>query len=118
MKWPSAKGVFEATIDRAKQTITWRLTFSGASSHVFAAHIHGGGRHTESQRSTLLLELCGDPGVSGTAHRCVSGVHATYGQEDGLYPDTIRQILKAGFVNIHTRKNSDGEARGQLVIVK
>src|SRR5437867_7801869 len=40
VKWPSAKGVFDATIDRTKQTITWRLTFSGASGHVFAAHIH------------------------------------------------------------------------------
>src|ERR1044071_5469818 len=60
VKWPTARGVFIATIDRLKSTMSWRLTYSGMSGRVKLALLQAGSTRTVPTNPSSLLQLCGD----------------------------------------------------------
>jgi hypothetical protein len=100
-----AKGGFTATVVEAgdKITLKWKLTFSGLTGKVGAAHIHKG---KKGKPGGVILALCGP---------CRSGQTGT-----ASIPESTNSAIEKGlaYVNVHTTKNAAGELRGQLALVK
>jgi hypothetical protein len=96
-----ARGAFTATITRTGKSgvIVWRLTFSKLSGRAFAAHIHSGARGVAGP---VIVPLCA-PCKSGARGRATVG-------------ESVLNALESGrtYVNVHTKKNPQGEIRGQL----
>jgi hypothetical protein len=99
-----AKGTFTATITRSGTTgvIAWQLTFSKLTGRATAAHIHSGVR---GKAGPVIVPLCA-PCRSGARGRATVDA-------------SVLDALEAGraYVNVHTRKNPQGEIRGQIAVV-
>jgi hypothetical protein len=97
VKAPAAHGLFRGTV--TGNTLRWTLTFSKLSGKATAAHIHLGAKGVAGQ---VVIALCGP---------CASGV-------TGVSPvtPTVRAAFNKHrlYVNVHTRKNPNGEIRGQI----
>jgi CHRD domain len=96
----TGKGEANATLDTATHELTCDVTFSGFSSDVTAAHIHGPAE--AGKNAGVLIPL-------GTAPK--SPIHATA----KLTPEQ-EQLLTGGmmYVNVHTKNHPSGAIRGQL----
>ena len=96
-----AHGAFTATITRTGTSgvIVWRLTFAKLSGPAFAAHIHSGARGVEGP---VIVPLCAP---------CKSGAHGR-----ATVNESVLNALQSDrtYVNVHTKKNPQGEIRGQL----
>jgi hypothetical protein len=99
-----ARGTFTATVTRSGTTgvIAWRLTFSKLTGRATAAHIHSGVR---GKAGPVIVPLCA-PCRSGARGRATVDA-------------SVLDALEAGraYVNVHTRKNPQGEIRGQIAVV-
>jgi hypothetical protein len=97
-------GEANVSLDTATHEITYEVTFSGFSSAVAAAHIHGPAE--AGKNGGVVVPLGNSPAspIHGTAK-------LTAEQE---------QQLTAGmyYVNIHTKNHPGGAIRGQLVAAK
>jgi hypothetical protein len=96
-----ARGTFTATVTRSGTSgvIAWRLTFSKLTGRATAAHIHSGVR---GKAGPVIVSLCA-PCRSGARGRATVDA-------------SVLDALEAGraYVNVHTRKNPQGEIRGQI----
>jgi hypothetical protein len=93
-------GTATVTLDPSTKTITWKVTYSGMTGPVMAAHIHGPAG--EATNGTVMLPLKGSMGspIEGSAT---------------LTDSDIADLESGGcYVNLHTRANPGGEIRGQL----
>jgi len=99
-----ARGTFTATVTRSGTSgvIAWRLTFSKLTGRATAAHIHSGVR---GKAGPVIVSLCA-PCRSGARGRATVDA-------------SVLDALGAGraYVNVHTRKNPQGEIRGQIAVV-
>jgi Cu/Zn superoxide dismutase len=99
-------GSGEATVslDTATHEITWDVTFSGFSSDVAAAHIHGPAEPGKNAGVVVPFGAAPKSPLHGTAK-------LTAEQE---------QQLTAGmyYVNVHSKNFPSGAVRGQLMEVK
>jgi hypothetical protein len=100
----TAGGTFTATVKENGnvRTVTWKLTYAHLSGAGFAAHIHNG---AVGKSGPVIVSLCGPchSGQTGTAH----------------VTDAIAKAIEHGgtYVNVHTKKNPNGEIRGQVKVV-
>ncbi len=95
---PGASGTFKATLTGT--VLKWTLTYKNLTGPAFAAHIHIGAR---GKNGIAVISLCGPckSPMSGTAN--------------SVTDDVATLMLKAGaYVNVHTKKNSEGEIRGEI----
>jgi CHRD domain len=94
-----ASGLLKATLTGT--TLKWTLTFTHLTGPALQAHIHLGVRGKSGNVVVPLCAPCHSP-TSGSA--TVSG--------------TVIAALKAGktYTNVHTKKNPNGEIRGQITI--
>ena len=103
VKAPNAKGSFSGSYTESGKsaTLKWKLTFSGVSGQVTAAHIHLG---KPGVAGNVIVPLCAP---------CKSGVTGT-----AKISSKIVAQLEAGktYVNVHTGKNPAGEIRGQVKV--
>ena len=92
-------GVFKGTLSNRGRTLTWRISYSGLTGSVTAAHIHIGQAGTAGP---VAAPLCGP---------CKSGAHGTM-----TVGAKLRSALTSGnaYVNLHTAKNPSGEIRGEV----
>ena len=93
-----ASGTFKATLKGT--VLKWTLTYTHLTGPAFAAHIHLGAR---GKNGIAVISLCGPcrSPMSGTANSVTDDVTAL--------------MLKGGaYVNVHTKKNSEGEIRGEI----
>ncbi len=94
------KGSASAMLDTTKNTLTYRFEDNGLSGPVTAAHLHGPA--AEGQDAGVLAPINGPytTRMTGTLQ---------------LTPDQVKEI-QAGqsYINLHTEKYPDGEARAQL----
>ena len=101
----NATGGFSATVVEAGDSITlkWKLTFSGLTGKVGAAHIH---KAKKGKAGPVVLALCGP---------CKSGQKGS-----AKISEAVNKAIETGnaYVNVHTTKNAAGELRGQLALVK
>jgi hypothetical protein len=100
----TAGGTFTATVKENGnvRTVTWKLTYAHLSGAAFAAHIHKG---AVGKAGPVIVSLCGPchSGQTGTAH----------------VTDAVAKAIEHGgtYVNVHTKKNPNGEIRGQVKVV-
>jgi hypothetical protein len=98
-------GSFIGTVKEkgSTKTLTWKLTYSHLSGAGFAAHIHKG---KAGKSGPVLVSLCGP---------CHSGQTGT-----ARVTEAIVQAIEAGstYVNVHTKKNPNGEIRGQVKVTE
>jgi hypothetical protein len=94
----NAGGTFTATV--VGTTLKWKLTFQNLTGAATAAHIHLGAK---GHSGPVLIPLCG-----AGCRSPVSG--AT------IVAASVAKTLESGgtYVNVHTKKNPNGEIRGQL----
>lgn len=96
------EGLFTATLTptAAGATLVWRLTFEQLTGSAVAAHIHKG---RPGRAGPVLVPLCSP---------CRSGAHGTA----KLSGQPARHAVLFGetYVNVHTKRNPDGEIRGQI----
>jgi hypothetical protein len=94
-------GLAAVTLDTAKKTVSWKVTYSGLSGPATMAHLHGPAPAGKAAPVAVPLTPPLASPITGSA------------------PVTDTQIgdLRAGlwYVNVHTAKLPDGEIRGQLV---
>jgi hypothetical protein len=100
----TGKGEATATLDTATHELTVNLTFSGFSSDVTAAHIHGPA--AAGKNAGVLVPLGNSP---------KSPVHVTA----KLTTEQEKQLEDGMmYVNVHTKNNPSGAVRGQLTAEK
>ena len=104
VKAPNAKGGFTGTyVEKGKSaTLRWKLTFSRLSGKPTAAHIHLGKKGVAGD---VIVPLC--------AGNCRSGMSGA-----AVISSKVVTQLESGktYVNIHTKKNPNGEVRGQVKV--
>jgi hypothetical protein len=97
-----ATGAFTATLTGKK--LAWTLTFSHLSGAALAAHIHLG---KKGVAGNVLVPLC----PTATSSSCKSPLKGSA----TLTAGQIKTLNAGGlYVNVHTKKNANGEIRGQI----
>jgi len=100
----TGSGMANATLDTSTHELTCDVTFSGFSSDVTAAHIHGPAGPEKNAGVVVPL---------GNAPK--SPIHATA----KLTAEQEKQLVDGMmYVNVHTKNNPSGAIRGQLVTAK
>jgi hypothetical protein len=96
----SASGSFTGTLTGTK--LKWKLTFKLLTGPATAAHIHLG---AVGKSGNVIVPLCGP---------CHSGQTGTATISASLLKKIKRHLT---YVNVHTKKNPNGEIRGQLAVM-
>jgi len=126
---PSGTGTFQATLDTSTHQFTYTLQFSGLTSNVNNAHIHGpfvvGGAANSAgvilnfNNTAAGLSIVGlNSATSGSSTGTVSLVASnTAIGTAAIHGDSIEKLLLAGatYVNVHTTTNPGGEIRAQIL---
>ena len=94
----SARGTLQATLDRTKNILRWRLEFVGLSAPATAAHFHGPAMPGENAGVVLTIDAKANSGEA----------RLTAAQANELLDGKL-------YVNIHTATYPDGEIRGQVL---
>jgi hypothetical protein len=95
-----ATGTFTATLTGS--TLKWTLTYSHLSGAAQAAHIHLG---KKGVAGNVIVPLCATPTACKSPIKGSAKVSATWIKDMGAGKT---------YVNIHTKKNLNGEIRGQV----
>jgi hypothetical protein len=100
----TGSGEANVTLDTATHEVTWDVTFSGFSSDVTAAHIHGPAE--PGKNAGVIVPL-------GNAPK--SPLHGS-----AKLTEEQEKQLAAGlyYINVHSKNNPGGAIRGQLEAVK
>jgi hypothetical protein len=100
----TGSGTATVSLDTATHEITYDVVFSGFSSEVTAAHIHGPAE--VGKNAGVVVPLGNNP---------TSPIHGTA----KLTPEQEKQLV-AGlyYVNVHSKNNPNGAVRGQLTAAK
>ncbi len=93
-------GVFSGTLDSVTDVLTYRITYTGLSGPVVAAHLHGAARRDTQAGVMKPIDGPYDSPIKGRVTLDKAQVKAL---EKGLV-----------YVNLHTAANPGGEARAQL----
>ena len=118
------KGTLALDLNKAAQTLTFKLTYSGLSSAVLFSHIHFGKVHVAGG---IIVWFCGPAGspahqtcpasgtVTGTLTAAdvqkIAGQNVPAGDFDAL-EDVLTS--NTAYVNVHTTNFGAGEIRGQI----
>jgi hypothetical protein len=102
---PAGSGVGLVTINPSETDIHVSMSYTGMTSTVTAAHIHGSLTSTPGTNGPVIFDLVPSGGTSGT--NTVSNFVITPAQ---------LSLLRSGlmYINVHTSTNPSGEIRGQL----
>jgi hypothetical protein len=102
---PTGSGVALVTINPSETDITVAMSYTGMTSNVTAAHIHGSDTSVPGTTGPVIFDLMPTGGTSGT--NTATNFVITQPQ---LF------LLRSGkmYVNVHTSTNPSGEIRGQL----
>jgi len=97
----AATGTAEIDFDPASKKLSWKVTYSGLSGPVTAAHFHGPAEAGKNGGVAVPIPNAGSSPVEGSA----------------TLNDAQAADLTSGkyYVNIHTAANPGGEIRGQVM---
>lgn len=92
-------GMAEVSYDDATQTITWKITYSGLTGDLTAAHFHGPA--PEGQNAPPMVPILVESGDLDGSQR--------------LNDEQMRALTDGTmYINLHTAQFPDGEIRGQV----
>jgi plastocyanin len=102
---PMGSGIGNVTLNAAENQIVVSLSYTGMSSTVIAAHIHGDANSVPGQTAPIIFDLMPSGGTSGT------NTATTF----AITPAQVA-LLRTGhlYFNVHTQTNQSGECRGQI----
>lgn len=105
----TARGSFRAVYSPAARTLRFRLKYSGMTGPVRVAELHIGKiTHAGMTRRYQLCDVSYFP--------CVANKWLTLKQ---VFPDLIDQLARhGGYIDLHTLRNTTGEAAGKLRITR
>jgi CHRD domain len=92
-----AHGLFKGTLSHGK--LKWKLTFAKLTGPALQAHIH---KAPKGRAGNVVVALCAP---------CKNGQTGTSPISAALVKAFKKHLL---YVNVHTKKNPNGEIRGQL----
>jgi CHRD domain len=105
----TAHGTFRATYSPSAHSLKFKLTYSGLSGRVRVAELHVG--KITHAGFTGRYPVC-----DGHHVVCVSGKWITI---DQVFPDLFVELgRRGGYIDLHTLKNTAGEAAGKLHVGK
>ncbi len=120
----AGRGSFQVWVDRSRDRIMFRLSYSRMSSDVVQAHIHFG---QKSVSGGVAAFLCSDDPAApkdpcpdaGTVRGTVTPADVIGPSGQGIDPgqfDELVAAMRAGvtYANVHTTTFPSGEIRGQL----
>ena len=123
----TGKGTFQAGMDKAGETISYKLRYADLEGAVTQAHIHLGGRAQSGGISAFLCSNLPNPPAGTPACPASPGtVTGTIEAEDvigpaaqGIAPGEFGELVRAiragvTYANVHTDKYPAGEIRAQL----
>jgi len=93
----AAHGLFKGTLSHGK--LKWKLTFAKLTGPALQAHIH---KAPTGRAGNVVVALCAP---------CKNGQTGTSPISAALVKAFRKHLL---YVNVHTKKNPNGEIRGQL----
>ena len=93
-------GTVDVDFDAATKKLTWKLTYSGMTGPVSAAHFHGPAEPGKNAGVAVAIPNAGTSPAEGSA----------------TLTDAQAADLTAGkyYINVHTAANPGGEIRGQV----
>jgi len=93
-------GTADVDFDAATKKLTWKLTYSGMTGPVSAAHFHGPAEPGKNAGVAVAIPNAGTSPAEGSA----------------TLTDAQAADLMAGkyYINVHTAANPGGEIRGQV----
>jgi len=93
-------GTADVDFDAASKKLTWKLTYSGMTGPVSAAHFHGPAEPGKNAGVAVAIPNAGTSPAEGSA----------------TLTDAQAADLTAGkyYINVHTAANPGGEIRGQV----
>ena len=104
-----ARGRFEALVSGrgSRLALRWSLRWSKTSGRVLQAHVHLGRRGVSGRIAVGLCAPCGKTRRAGSAGGLV------------YISSKLLRALRNGntYVNLHTKKNPNGEIRGQIKLL-
>jgi CHRD domain len=116
-----ATGSFEADVDRAAQTIDYKLSYSGLESAVLFSHIHLGQKTANGGVSAFLCGGGGKPVCpqEGTVEGTITAADVVGPSAQGIAAgefDELVRAMRAGvtYANVHSMLRPGGEIRGQI----
>lgn len=107
---PRATGRFTALVTgkSGRLALRWSLRWSKTSGRVLQAHVHLGRSGVPGR---IAVGLCGPCGKSARAGSAGGLVYIT--------PKVLRALRSGNtYVNLHTKKNANGEIRGQIKLLR
>jgi hypothetical protein len=122
-------GTLQLTLDKAAQTISYELTYSGLSAPVTQSHIHFGRVHVPGGIMVFFCSNLTTPAPPAGTQACpssggtitgmwsatnvqgIAGQNVTAGDFDAL---TDALFSNSAYANVHTTKFPAGEIRGQV----
>jgi Cu/Zn superoxide dismutase len=97
----SGSGSLEATLDKATNQLTWKMTYIGLTGAATGAHFHGPAM----------------PGANaGVVVPFTSAVSPVEGKATLTAPQVADLMAGKWYANVHTAANPGGEIRGQLML--
>jgi len=123
-----ARGSFRAKLNRDKDALRYKLSYSGMTGTVTQSHIHLGQKHTNGGVMVFLCQAAStDPtGLAPTCPATEGSVEATLtaaniigpggqGVPAGAFDEFVEALREdAAYVNVHTTMFGGGEIRGQV----
>ena len=100
---PSGSGTCTVVLDDVTGAVTVSGTYTGMTSNVLAAHIHGAA--PPGMNAGILVSLTTTGGTSGT----ISGGGTLSGAQ------VANLLMGLHYVNVHSGMHTGGEIRGQIV---
>ncbi|MGB9187494.1 MAG: CHRD domain-containing protein [Methylovirgula sp.] len=98
------KGTADLTYDASTRLLTWTVTYSGLSSAVTMAHLHGPAAAGKNARVQIWMTKHG------------MAVTSPIKGQATLSPTQAKQFMAGDwYINVHTESNPAGELRGQVV---
>lgn len=122
-----ASGTFKATLNRAGDQLSWRLSYRDIATPVQQAHVHFGQRAVNGGVSAFFCSNL--PGAPTGTQACPAGsarLSGTIRAQDvvgpaaqGIAPGELAELasaMRAGvtYVNVHSDAFPNGEIRGQI----
>jgi hypothetical protein len=112
VKRPLARGSFTATYFPADRLLRFRLTYTGLSGPVLRADLHLGAVGSRLSH-TGRLGICDGPGNQVV---CMSGKML---EAEQVFPDFLNLLArKGGYIELHTYRNTEGEAIGKIRVTR